>query len=682
MTAQEPALPPASVPEGRSFRIGPCLGRGGFGEVYLARMSRPGGFELEVALKVLHAEVDPAGQAAARLADEARLLALVRHRAVPRLIDLVRLEGRLALVSEYVEGADLRAMLEGPTPPGPRALAEALADVADALHAAWTTPLPGRPGHTARIVHRDLKPANLRLGRDGGARLLDFGIATTTAVTREAATQTAAIVGSPAYMAPERYDGAEAAPAADVFSLGAVLAEALGAPRLLGGLDVPALVGLALHRERFEAHVAARLSALPGELPATLRGLVASLTAWDPAARPSAPDTAEALAALAPTLAGPSLRAWARGASWPAVGESPGPWSGRTVTEGTDPDPAPRAPAVPWQAGDAPAVTVDLHEPRATWAAGAPTQLVHAAHAAHAAITAPEKPGPSPDDLTLGPPGLQRAAAPVAPVPSRARDVGPASPAPGRAPRPRARAGMALAAVVALGLALATTTRPAALAPAAALDEAAGHGTAEEPAHDVLAGPAAPQASSAEAAPAHAPAASPPAHARLGAPVPASLPPSAPSDAVATSIPAPAREISPQDLSPAPSRAKPDAAPAPNPTSATASLPGAPEAPADASAVREPVDRPTPAAGGAPSPAPAALATVTVESASYAYRPHLLIRGALVPLPAEVPVGTWPVYADFLGLGTLEAMGELPIGAGGATLKCRRGMGCNARPPE
>lgn len=219
----------------RRFHIEACLGRGGFGEVYRARMSRQGGFEVEVALKLLRADVDPRGHATSRLRDEARMLGMVRHRCVPHVFDLVELDGRVGLVTEYVEGADLSKCLRAAPRLPRRACLEVLAGVADALHAAYHTPVRG--GGFTRIVHRDLKPANVRIARDGTPKLLDFGIAWTDSVTRAAMTQSSALVGSPAYMAPERFDAGPPTAAVDVFGLGAMLYEVLTGKRLFA--EVP-----------------------------------------------------------------------------------------------------------------------------------------------------------------------------------------------------------------------------------------------------------------------------------------------------------------------------------------------------------------------------------------------------------------------------------------------------------
>src|SRR5688572_17927020 len=115
----------------RQFRIHHCLGRGGYGEVYRATMVAPGGIENDVAVKLLR--------------DEGRLLSVLRHPAILRVFDLALLDGRVGLVTEFVEGEDLSTLI-GNLPLRP--ILEVVAAVAEALDAAWNHPRSdGRPLH-------------------------------------------------------------------------------------------------------------------------------------------------------------------------------------------------------------------------------------------------------------------------------------------------------------------------------------------------------------------------------------------------------------------------------------------------------------------------------------------------------------------------------------------------------
>ena len=181
------------APEKRQFHIQSCLGRGGFGEVYRATMISAGGVRSDVAVKVLHKDLDPRSQSVERLRDEARLLGILNHPNILKVSDLVLLQDRVALVTEYVEGADLDQCIETQDDPIPlRPLLEALGRVAEALYAAHTTAGPdGAPLH---LVHRDIKPSNIRLSKHGTVKLLDFGIAKARDEGREAKTQTLSLI--------------------------------------------------------------------------------------------------------------------------------------------------------------------------------------------------------------------------------------------------------------------------------------------------------------------------------------------------------------------------------------------------------------------------------------------------------------------------------------------------------
>ncbi len=353
----------------RTFEIATCLGRGGFGEVYRARMSRSGGLAADVALKVLRRDIDPDGQAVQRLRDEGKLLSQLNHPSILKVHDLVVLAGRIALITEYVDGDDLSECLSDPerAPIGPRALLQVIARVASALDAAWTARTPDSDG-PLRMVHRDIKPSNIRLSRHGDVKLLDFGIARTDAVEREARTRTDMMVGSPAYMAPERFLEKDVLLESDVFSLGAVLFEGLAPDRFYGDLPVPMQVGLAVDPERFATHLDGRLAMvrIDGEDPGSTRALHELLTrtlSYTPSDRPSPAELAQECDTLADRLTGPTLSRFCRDRRWSEPGTAAsvtGELDGSTLTEGMEhlPRPAPPAPAA------APAKTTPPQPPR------------------------------------------------------------------------------------------------------------------------------------------------------------------------------------------------------------------------------------------------------------------------------------------------------------------------------
>src|SRR5690349_14293429 len=98
----------------RQFKIGPCLGRGGYGDVYRAAMRSPGGLETTVALKVLREGGGFSAEAISKLLDEGRLLARINHPVVVRAFDVTFIGERIGLVTEFVDGDDLERCFEEP----------------------------------------------------------------------------------------------------------------------------------------------------------------------------------------------------------------------------------------------------------------------------------------------------------------------------------------------------------------------------------------------------------------------------------------------------------------------------------------------------------------------------------------------------------------------------------------
>lgn len=345
--------------------MGRCLGRGSFGEVYAATMRSPGGLESPVAVKLLRADLDLQGEAVRRLRDEGRLLARLNHPAILKVFDLVTLRGRLALITELVDGADLSDCVSPAIPA--RALLQALGQVAGALDAAYETP---GPDGALRLVHRDVKPSNVRIERHGQTKLLDFGIARFDASDREVRTASDLVVGSVPYMAPERFVQREVATSSDVFSLGCTLYEGLTGERFYGTSAVAKITGLALQPEVFERVAAERIGAL--KVAAGVRQLLGDVLRADASARPTAGECAARMEALADQIGGPTLRMWCRERDWTSRRTLDAPLEGEVLEEGEDPDDGAQA-----SGGSGPVVNL---APRPTlepgtespWAAGEP----------------------------------------------------------------------------------------------------------------------------------------------------------------------------------------------------------------------------------------------------------------------------------------------------------------------
>ncbi len=194
------------------YSVTGVLGRGGMGVVWDATdevLDRP------VALKEVsfpaHLTDEERASLRARTLREARTAARLVHPCVTTLYDVVEEDGRPWLVMERVESRSLQEVVQQSGPLPWRTVARIGLDVLDALEAA----------HAAGIVHRDVKPANVLVAGDCSAHLTDFGIATATGDA--SITTSGAILGSPAYMSPERARGEEPGPSVDLWSLGATL---------------------------------------------------------------------------------------------------------------------------------------------------------------------------------------------------------------------------------------------------------------------------------------------------------------------------------------------------------------------------------------------------------------------------------------------------------------------------
>ncbi len=293
---------------GRRFTLLRTLGEGSFGIVYLAEMESAGGFKRIVALKLLQATFDPESDAGLRLRDEARLLGRLNHRNIVRVDDLVRLNGRWALVMEYVSGAGLEALIdaagESHSRLSPKAVAEAGAAVAGALASAWTT--LGENGEPLAVIHRDIKPSNVHLSDTGEIKVLDFGVARAAMSGREARTE-GVRYGSLGYMAPERLLGESGGPEGDIYGLGVLLWELLT-------LGVYGRVELMMDRQAAQVATAhATLVQNLGEAPpaSLLTDLIVRSLAYNPGERPGAAEMAAGLRGAAAALPGQDLVAFA-----------------------------------------------------------------------------------------------------------------------------------------------------------------------------------------------------------------------------------------------------------------------------------------------------------------------------------------------------------------------------------
>ncbi|MFI6869968.1 protein kinase [Nocardia sp. NPDC050406] len=326
-----------SLGDGRlgRYRLDELLGSGGTGQVWRAHDTMT---DRTVALKVLAPALanDPAYRR--RFEREAKAVARLRGPHVVPLHHFGEVEGRLFIETAYIDGVDLESLLEWEGPRTPAAAVELIAQIATALDEA----------HAAKLIHRDVKPSNIMVGHDDAAYLIDFGTAQQDG--QAAMTLTGMVIGTPAYMAPERFTG-HTTPRSDIYSLACVLYECLTGERPFRERNPARLM---------HAHVTTeppRASDTNPAVPRRLNEVIARGMAKNPAERHASAGefAAAARAALKmptvdpPTLALPPVA---------AAGASPPPAA--TVNAGAPPIARPKPEASPVAAAGADSATEPL----------------------------------------------------------------------------------------------------------------------------------------------------------------------------------------------------------------------------------------------------------------------------------------------------------------------------------
>lgn len=261
-------------------------------EIMLARQWGEAGFFRDVVIKRLFTHLAEHERQLRMFLDEARLLSLLAHPSIPQVYEVAYEKPYWYIAMEYVEGltvADLWRLgaKSGQLMPMNVALA-VVVQACEALHHAHER--HDRAGRALRIVHRDVTPQNIMLTRDGVVKLMDFGVAATSA---RKDTEAGAVRGTFAYMAPEQVRGRPLDKRADVFALGVVLYELTTGTRLFRGNDVQIMTAVV------EEDAPSPSTRVPG-YPADLEEIVRSALARDRSARmPSAAHLASYLEELA-----------------------------------------------------------------------------------------------------------------------------------------------------------------------------------------------------------------------------------------------------------------------------------------------------------------------------------------------------------------------------------------------
>ncbi len=270
--------------------------------VYLGSLAGAADFSRVVAIKRMLPQFASDPAFVARFRDEAWLSARLLHPSIVQTFDVVDRDGELLLIMEYVDGVSLRALLADASAAGHQlpisVVAGILVPVLHGLHAAHET--TDDEGRALGIVHRDVSPQNIVIGRDGHAKILDFGIA--KARSHAHVTVVGEFTGKFGYLSPEQVHGSEIDRRTDVFAAGIVLWEALAGQRLFRerGLEQVAVIHRVLTKiipppsklnpavaRSVDAAVLRALLREPARRFATARDLALALEAAIPLASPS-----------------------------------------------------------------------------------------------------------------------------------------------------------------------------------------------------------------------------------------------------------------------------------------------------------------------------------------------------------------------------------------------------------
>jgi eukaryotic-like serine/threonine-protein kinase len=361
------ALQPGDPELVGQYRLLHRLGSGGMGRVYLGRS--PGG--VMVAVKLIRPDLAGNADFRRRFAQEVEAAKRVSGPFTAPVVDAEPDGPQPWLVTRYVAGPSLADAVASHGPfsiTSVRTLAAGLAGGLGAVHAAG-------------VVHRDLKPSNVLLAIDG-PRIIDFGIS--RAADPAWLSSHGRVLGSPGFMSPEQAAGRDVGPAADIFSLGGVLAFAASGRPPFGTAPAPALLYRVVHGSPSLGHV-----------PAELRPVIERCLAKDPAARPATGELLDEFGSAARTAEWPSRLAPFFRMQPAAAGSEPGPAGSRPIrprphADRTRPARYPRYAryARPWHSKAA--------------LAGWSLALVLAAGGASGAMLAGQHPPPKPASVSAG----------------------------------------------------------------------------------------------------------------------------------------------------------------------------------------------------------------------------------------------------------------------------------------
>lgn len=309
------------------YEIGDEIGRGAWGVVIAGRHRALG---REVAIKQLALGLGADERMRGRFLGEARALARFDHPHIVRIFDFVEHDGEALLVMERLTGGTAFQRMRHEDPAPPTSCSWAVALCAGLQYA-----------HEREVLHRDVKPENVMFSGDGTLRVTDFGIAKLMSATSP--TKSGAVMGTPAYIAPEQAQGRPLTPATDLYAVGTVLYEMLAGKLPYDGAD-SALAALFQHVHEDHRPL---LEAAP-DVPPPVAAVVERSLARDPADRfESASEMGSELASAAEGAWGPLWERELESVLRSPIAGTPRPPPGGAATIRPGDAPAPPAPPAP-----------------------------------------------------------------------------------------------------------------------------------------------------------------------------------------------------------------------------------------------------------------------------------------------------------------------------------------------
>lgn len=257
---------------GGRYVLGEMLGHGATAIVVRARDLK---LDRDVAVKILAENLAAERATCERFVREARVAARWSHPNLVQVFDVGEEDGRPFMVMEHIDGPNLAQDLR----------ARGSFRVSEVLEIGRSVASGLVHIHEAGLIHRDIKPANLLRGPDGSVKMTDFGIALDPSLT--SLTEVGAIMGTVAYLAPERVSGAPSSPAEDIYALGVCLYEMLNGRPPYEATTLPELLAM------MRSHT---VPPLGPQVPRQAAEVIERCIAMNPAARPSS--AAELLEAL------------------------------------------------------------------------------------------------------------------------------------------------------------------------------------------------------------------------------------------------------------------------------------------------------------------------------------------------------------------------------------------------